>query len=81
MKKMAEPKECGRCGSKAYQLYEHNFEDDCGEKRKIMVCWDCDFDVINGGEMMVDEGELLMEREEQEYLDDPINNPEPRWMR
>lgn len=79
-KKDAE-KICDRCGDRATTLYPHNFADDCGEKRKMNLCWNCDHDVMNGGEYIVDQTELLMDREEQEYYEDPINNSPPSWLR
>jgi hypothetical protein len=50
-------------------------------REEVWLCWDCDFDVINGGPMEVDQAELEMEREEHAYEEDPINNPAPSWMR
>ena len=72
---------CSRCGCQAKELYDHKAENGMGEKVKMKLCWDCDFDVTNGrGDYFDDAGEVQMEREEEDYLWDPINNPKPRWM-
>lgn len=70
---------CDRCSYRTDELYPHEFTDDVGDKRKMKLCWNCDHDVMNGGEYLVDQTELLMEREEQEYYEDPINNSPPPW--
>lgn len=44
------------------------------------VCWDCDNDLMNGGSRDVDPYELQMDRQEEEYYEDPINNDLPEWM-
>lgn len=71
---------CARCYVRTGRLYSHYVEDEeTGEKIEKKVCWDCDFDLINGGEYHVDVGEILMEREEEDYEYDPIYYPKPSW--
>ena len=79
---MVKNKCCERCGNIDLKgLIVHEFEDNFGEKRKIKLCWDCDWEITNGrGDYLDDVGEIQDEREEQEYFDDPINNPKPSWM-
>ena len=86
---------CWRCGNYAEIRYPHIrssdgmtyiFRDTDSPipnelQEKVWLCWDCDFDVINGGPMEVDPAELEMDREQQAYDEDPINNPPPSWMR
>jgi len=71
---------CERCGCNATQLYEHSYDNDLGENIKLNICWDCDHDVINGGDITEDSFEISTRREEEDYLFDPINNPKPKWM-
>lgn len=60
--------------------YTHYMEDgETGEMIKQMVCWECDHDLINGGDWSQDVGELLMEREENNYEYDPLYYPKPSW--
>lgn len=79
---------CERCGAKASQLYlvyhvhchdEKPHEPDpeyCGNP--IRVCWNCDYEITNGrGNPDDDIWDVRQARKEQEYLDDPINNPPP----
>ncbi len=82
---------CARCGAetdKLYPVYHVHCHDDnpheydeqyCG--KKIMVCWDCDWEITNGrGEPDKDPYEIANDRAEQAYADDPINNDPPWWM-
>lgn len=71
---------CDRCGCRTDRVYPHEFENDFGEKKKMKLCWDCDFDVINGSDYNEDSFEIEQRREEEDYLFDPINNPKPAWM-
>lgn len=77
-----EIKTCDRCYCKAYELYEHSYISEYdGEKKVMMLCWDCDWEIINGrGDYEDDAGEIAIDREEQDYYDDPINNPKPKWL-
>lgn len=68
---------CGRCGAQAERLYEIGQENNEGELIKKNVCWSCDHDVINGGDLFLDPGEVLANRAENDYEYDPINNPRP----
>lgn len=83
---------CERCGAVTDRLYPcyhvhchdetpHKYDEQyCG--KKIMVCLDCDWEITNGrGEPDEDAGEIWQVRKEQAYIDDPVNNPPPRWMR
>lgn len=82
-------KVCDRCGAESDRLYPvyhvkrhddkpHEWNEEyCGTP--IKVCWDCDFEITNGrGEPNDEIYDVLEARREQEYLDDPINNPPPR---
>ena len=82
---------CERCGLEAERLYPcyhvkcyddtpHKYDEQyCG--KKIMICWDCDFEVTNGrGEPDDDAYGILMERWEDEYNADPINTDVPPWL-
>jgi hypothetical protein len=62
-------------------IYEHKWKDEEGYEKKYLLCRDCDFDVMNGGDWDEDPSDIAIDREEQEYFDDPINNPMPSWMR
>lgn len=68
---------CERCGSVADRLYEVRQENDEGKVILKKVCWSCDHDVINGGNLFEDAGEILVDRAENGYEYDPINNPRP----
>ena len=87
--------ECQRCGCQTNLLlrswrtidggdyYEEAGEPVPEELREVFwVCVRCDHDMMNGGPSDIDTGDLLQEREEQEYYEDPINNPLPYgWQR
>jgi hypothetical protein len=69
---------CTRCGATASQLYPYDFTDEeTGEKVHHKLCWDCDHDVINGGDIYADASDVLQERAESDYEYDPINNRRP----
>lgn len=70
---------CTRCHINE-GLYLHKFKEDAEHKREYLLCWDCDFDVMNGKDWDEDAYDISIEREEEEYEYDPINNPPPRWM-
>jgi len=72
--------ECERCGNIVQTLYPISFKDDFGLVQTIQVCWDCDHEIMNGkGDILDDEYEILEQREEEEYYNDPINNSPP-WL-
>lgn len=86
--------ECERCGNGTNRLYKHYkardgmtylYEDSDAsipenEREEIWLCWDCDFEVTNGRGSMDDEPyEVQMDREEQAYEADPVNNLPP-WL-
>lgn len=59
-------------------LYENDFTDEeTGEKIHHALCWDCDFDVMNGGDLFADAADIDADRAERAYEYDPINNPRP----
>lgn len=73
-----EQKHCTRCGNFAERLYESDFKDEeTGELIHHALCWDCDFDVMNGGDLCADASDIHADRSEQAYAYDPINNPRP----
>ena len=69
---------CTRCGMPADKLYDYNFTDEeTGEKVEHNLCWSCDHDIISGGNIYADAGDVLQDRAENDYAYDPINNPRP----
>jgi len=66
---------CYRCGLDADKLYPITWHDeDEGTDKVYMICWDCDFDLMNGrGDMTDDEGDIIQDRREQAYEYDSIN--------
>lgn len=69
---------CTRCGTYATRLYDYSYVSECdGETVHHKLCWDCDFDVMNGGDASDDAGDVLQSRAENDYAYDPINNPRP----
>ena len=71
--------DCDRCGAASERLYEFPVTNEDEETTIKKICWDCDHDIINGGEYY-DIGEVLMDREENNYAFDPIYYPKPSWM-
>ena len=71
---------CERCGN-VDQLIKHKFVDEFGNKRTIWICWDCDFEIINGkGGYDDEEWKIEEQREEEDYEYDPLYYPPPKWM-
>lgn len=68
---------CTRCGTPADKLYDYNYKDDDGELINHKLCWSCEHDVMNGGDITDDAGDILFARAENEYEYDPINNERP----
>ena len=68
---------CTRCGAESSKLYDYNYTNDDGEKISHKLCWDCDWDLMNGGDAEDDAGDILQSRAENAYEYDPINNPRP----
>ena len=68
---------CERCGAAAARLYEVGQKNDEDEIILKQVCWSCDHDVINGGDLFLDAGEILLDRAESDYEFDPINCERP----
>jgi len=59
------PGVCDRCGLPARQRWPLSYRDGDGE-HSIMVCWDCDFEILNGqGEPWDAEDEVLSRRREE----------------
>jgi hypothetical protein len=80
--------ECGRCHNSSDRLYRHiksKYDNIYGggdeipkeDQEDIWVCWDCDFEVINGGEMNEEASEILQARAEENYEHDPLWYPKP----
>jgi len=65
---------CDRCGYEFEELYPFNFTDDYGEKHEWNICWDCDFDISNGGELQADPYDIYIQRLADAYNEDPVNN-------
>ena len=63
------------------RTWPHKYVDEeTGETRTKNLCWDCDFDIINGrGGYDDDPAEIAEERWEEEYEMDPINVDPPPW--
>lgn len=74
---------CSRCGSDNAPFYDfEQVDEDTGEETISKICWDCDWELINGcGEFEDDVGEILLTRAENAYAYDPINNPSPLTMK
>ena len=77
---------CDRCGMDISQrvgkIYEMLFHlkftcECCGEEMEMDVCWDCDWDLMNGGDPHADPGEIMLDRWESAYAYDPVNIPPP----
>jgi len=79
--KTNEQKCCGRCGIEAERLYEieHITDDEYGDSItvKLKVCWSCDFDLMNGGNMDEEVSDIFQRRKEEAYEFDPINVENP----
>lgn len=81
---------CGRCENKG-TLFKHHryiYGSDCDPRNEggkarpedletVYLCWDCDHDVMNGGDIDEDSSEVLQDRAERDYEEDPINNDPP----
>lgn len=78
-----EPKVCDRCYTPGYPLYPHTRRDDeTGEETTVYYCRRCDWEMMNNwASEDEDLGEMTLRREEEDYEDDPINNPPPRYYR
>ena len=71
-------KVCDRCGTNTTRLYKHNYNDeDDYENRTLKVCWDCDHDIINGGDPFEDPADIYQTRMEEAYAYDPVNEVRP----
>lgn len=68
---------CTRCGLETERLYKSDITNEDGELENHNLCWDCDFDIINGGDLHADAGDVTQDRLENDYEYDPINNPRP----
>jgi len=67
---------CDRCGEEREDVRDGYVFTNCfGEKVRMKLCWDCDFEVANGGDPFADESEVLLDRWEEAYSYDPINTP------
>ena len=71
-------KVCERCGTSTTRLYEYNYSDeDDYENMTLKICWDCDHDICNGGDPFEDAGIIYLNRRDEAYAYDPINNHPP----
>jgi len=70
-------KTCERCGANTEKLYKFNYTDEEVGKSVLMICWDCDWDIMNGGDPFEDESQIYYERMQQAYEYDPINVERP----
>ena len=68
--------DCERCGQGNGE-YECKRENDMGDLISMKLCWNCEHDVSNGGSLFDDTAEVLMERQQNAYEYDPINNSPP----
>lgn len=73
---------CERCGVETDRLYtvgqeDEEYESETGEVRTRRICWNCEHDVCNGGDLFENSWEVLADRAENDYAYDPINNPNP----
>jgi hypothetical protein len=80
---------CDRCGvdqtfrigarfEKA-RLFRHVFKNSMGDDVEMWLCWDCDWDVSNGGDAFEDASDVVADRWENDYEYDPLNTPPPPW--
>ena len=74
------PKLCERCYREPPSYKDTYISEDTGEKHTKWLCHSCDFDCMNGGDIMDDAYDVSMRHEEEEWEEDPINNPMPSWM-
>jgi len=73
---------CDRCGQESDSVRDgYEFTDCFGEKMIMKLCWDCDWDVSNGGDPFADPTEIIMDRQENDYEYDPVNTPKPSWLK
>ena len=72
---------CQRCYVETDKLYTitYEVENDYGDPQPqaIKVCWSCDHDIINGGDIDEDESEIYERRKQNAYDYDTINNEMP----
>ena len=61
-------KPCDRCGSIYNVRGGYEFVDCFGEKVKMCLCWNCDFDIINGGDPFRDILDILDDRRENNLI-------------
>lgn len=67
-------KTCDRCGTNAEKLYTFDYiDEDTNEPATLFVCWDCDHDIMNGGEPFEDPATIYQSRMDEAYAYDPIN--------
>jgi len=69
---------CERCGEQT-PITKHDFKDEFGEEQSMWLCWDCDFDIINGRGDYYDDNVAAIHAEE-DYEADPVYYPKPPWL-
>lgn len=68
---------CDRCFQEVERVYDLEYKDDDDELIKMKICWDCDHDISNGGDIQEDVSIIHLERQQTAYEFDPINNEPP----
>jgi len=67
---------CTRCGHRIdnyHWAFPCTLRDDFGDDRDMILCWDCDWDLMNGGEPFADRYDIHQERRENLAAYDPVN--------
>ena len=71
--------DCERCGLETdwWTTIHTKQEDEYGDEKEVQikVCWNCDFDVMNGCDVQEDPSDIIADRIELQHEYDPINNP------
>lgn len=78
---------CDRCGQdieerfspagRYAQLFRNVVTNEVGEDVELDLCWDCDWDVMNGGDPFEDSTDIHYRRWEEAYAYDPVNTDPP----
>lgn len=68
---------CTRCCAVAERLYTIPLKNEDDEIINHRLCWNCDHDYINGGDIDKDPADIYQDRMEEAYAYDPINNEPP----
>ena len=70
---------CNRCGSMVFYgwLFPLFDRDEIGDPVEWLICEDCDWEIMNGYELLSDDYDIWQDRRERRYSEDPINEPYP----